>query len=249
MAGMTTSGGKTVEGIIKIMKRLSLSLFMALFLFSNLCYAAKWDTVPLNEKYYKNELKKPYWHMGVNLLYGGAYYLNIEEHNTYPKYIAAIRFILEKKYYALTPIMKLSSLIEYKEFTDGETYYASRFKASGVGMAGVSMKFPSPIPFIGCLIHYILIGGGYTFDLDYRHIFMDENRTVYVNRVQGDGPILGFSLGSEMELIKNLLYLDAGINYLYNYNIEARLNYEYELEEEFEEIELDFYIGFTYNLF
>ena len=111
------------------------------------------------------------------------------------------------------------------------------------------MKFPSPIPFIGSLIPYFLVGGGYTFDLHYSHIFMDEDRNVFVNSVSGNGPILGFSLGSEMELIENLLYLDLGLNYLYNYNIEARFNWENTLEEEFDEIELDFYFGFTYNLF
>lgn len=218
-------------------------------LLTNICFAEKWYTVPTTHKYYKDELKKPYWHMGMNLLYGGAYYLNIEEYNTFPKYIVGLRLNPEIKNFRFGSMMKLSLLIENKDFTDEETYYASRFKASGTIMVGVNMKFPSPVPLIGSFKPYFLIGGGYTFDLDYNHIFMDDNGNLYVNRIRGDGPVLGFSLGSEIELMENLLYIDLGINYLHNFGINVEINYDYALEEEISEIELDFYMGFTYNLF
>ena len=89
------------------MKKIFLNLFIILFSFSNLCFAVSWETVPINKKYYKDEFKKPYWHLGESLLYGGAYYLNIEEYNTYPKYIFAVRLILEKRYYEFAPMLKL----------------------------------------------------------------------------------------------------------------------------------------------
>ncbi len=229
--------------------KIIINVIICLLLLTNLCFAERWYSVPTTHKYSKNELKKPYFHMGMNLLYGGVYYLNIEEYNTYPKYILGLRFNPEIKYFRFGSMMKVNILIEYKDFTDEETYYASRFKASSTGMFGVNMKLPSPVPLIGCFKPYFLFGGGYTFDLDYNHIFMDDNGNVYVNRLQGEGPIIGFSLGSEMELMENLLYIDLGLNYLYNFGISGEINYENVIEEEFNEIELDFYMGFTYNLF
>lgn len=236
--------------IIKTVKFLN-CLIIALFLFSTFGLAGRWERVPINTEYYKDEFNKPYIHLGIGFTYGGAYYMNIEEYNTYPKYIISFRIAPEIQYYKLGFLFKMSILLESKDFTDEINYYSSRFKFGEVSMVGVNMKFPSPIPLVSSLKPYFIIGGG-IFEINYEHMYLDSNRNLINYDVYTDGiaPVIGFSLGSEVELIKSLLYLDLGLNYLYTFGIKPQRGDETTTDEDaISEIELDYYAGFIFNLF
>lgn len=230
-----------------------INLLLILFLCFN-CYTGLEgaESVTVSSTYYKNEFRKIYYHLGIGGAYGGAYYVNIENNNTYKKYITSLRLSQERNYYQLGFTFRFNFSLESEEFSDELTYYGERTKIQLLWFPGVKMKFPSAIPFIVSYIPYCLIGGGYT-KIDYRHMFLDENRILFDNEINGDGFVFGLCLGSEVEIMKELLYMDFGFNYLF-----SKIKQEFdtdskegnvELEESINYWELDYYIGFVVNLF
>ncbi len=230
-----------------------INLFLILF-FSLNCYTGLEgaESATVSSTYYKNEFRRTYYHLGIGCAYGGAYYVNIENNNTYKKYITSLRLSQERNYYQLGFAFRFNFALESEKFSDELTYYGERTKMQWIGFPCVRMKFPSAIPFIVSYIPYALIGGGYTV-INYRHMFLDENRILFDNEIDGYGFVFGLSLGSEIEIMKELLYIDFGFNYLFSrirqeFNTDNREG-NVELEESINHWELDYYIGFVVNLF
>ena len=216
-----------------------------LFLIIGTSFAEEWETVPAKSEYFKDKYKKPDFHLGLNVLIGGAFYLNTEDAYTMPKYIFGLRLNAEKGYYELGFMMKFAILREYRDFTDNSTYYGERSKTSMTMMGGVNMKFPSALSFFESFKPYFLIGGGAVMDLTYYNVVQVGNN-IYTNEIEGRGTILGLTLGTELELMKNLFDIDVGMNFLYNFDISQQVNYQ-EMSGEAYEVELDFYLGLCFN--
>ena len=239
-------------------------IVILLILFTaNICIAEDWDNnwevESVNKLYLKDDFNTTPWHAGIGLLYGKAQYLNIDYFNNFSKYMMYIRINSEIDYYKYGFVIRLMFAIEDEMFTDELTWYGNRSKMQGIGLAGISMKFPFFFNFINSWNPYLLIGGGYT-SMDYEHTFLSDTGYVFNTQVEGRGPLFGGSLGVEFEFMKNLLFIDLGMNYFYNFNISQEMEdnsfdndndddqNRIEVGDPIKEIEMNFYFGFSFNL-
>ncbi|MDD5065494.1 MAG: hypothetical protein PHF84_00470 [bacterium] len=209
-----------------------------------------WEKVPATEQYYKNELKKVYFHLGLGFQYGGVYYLNYKDSNNFSKFSVSLLLAQETRNYQVGFAFKISCLFEAEEYTDDRTYDAYREKEQPAFLLGAVTRFPLSLPLVESIMPYLMIGGGPVF-INYTHIFMDEKRMTYFTELNGDGGHADLNFGVELELIRNLLYLDLGGYYTYNFSIRINTDDNSDDDEvkDQKEYEISYMAGFIFTLF
>lgn len=228
---------------------ISVLIGVLILFYSSLQLYGDWQTESVTTRYYKDEFKKPYYHLGVGCRIGASYYFNYNENNSFIPYILSIKLEKDIDVNEIGILFKIDTIIEEEEYTDQVRYYGKNSRLFFLFYLGVNKKIKSFIPFFEWLFPYVTIGGG-NVDVEYFQRFADSAGDLYSSIIEGSGWCIGADIGVNMYLIESLLSLNSGIKYNYNFIDDVCMyNHYYRELSSKKESYILFYTGFYYFLF
>ena len=165
----------------------------------------------LTSRYYKNEFKRPYFHLIIGFGKGLSYYFNYSGNNRFSPFNFILELENETEVKHFGGLLRLEISTENKERTDEIIYY-NYYRRINLGIyVGLNYKFRSFIPYVDCIIPYFTLGIGHS-DIKVENTFKLSGKREDIN-IESGGEILGIDLGSNFVIIENLFSINFGFKY------------------------------------
>lgn len=214
----------------------------------------KFNLTPVNSRYYRDEFKKPYFHLSAGAGIGFDYYLNYSENNNFFPYMLYLVLNNETDVKHFGAVLKFEILFETDEWSDERSYNSSYFKFVPSIYFGITYKLESPLPYIKYFIPYFQLGAGGIMAKS-KNDFFDSYKNLHNTEIESWGSKWGIELGNEFVFVNHLFSVDLGIKYNYYNLTSSDINisgpyggrtYESELKDEFLFL---IYLGLRFNIF